>query len=134
MTFTSVDETDPNRLNALVSMANDAGIIVLDAVHGDMTNLYVRMKSTYKESVVIGCTSYQSGNFSNEQSAKIQGTLRLSVDSWTWDEYIAAFHLGLIPNISTMDSLSEHYYYAGGCMRLLTLLTTFSTLYFPSAK
>jgi hypothetical protein len=75
---------------------------------------------------VVSCTSRGAKLFRTELAAFMGWPSRISIDSWTFEEYKAAFKAGL-PVFKTkyksLDGLEEAYFYSGGSVRFMCLDT-----------
>lgn len=90
-------------------------IVVLDGIRVGIEGLYMDVLKTSSEVKLIGCSSYRSANFSNEELSNLQLHYIL-VWSWTDLDYESAFALNVFGNITT-DLLEEAVFYGGGSIR-----------------
>ena len=90
-------------------------IVVLDGIRVGIEGLYMDVLKKRPGIKLIGCSSYRSADFSNEQLSHLQLHYIL-VWSWTDLDYESAFALKVFGNITT-DLLEEAVFYGGGSIR-----------------
>ena len=115
---------EPNSLlnfieNLIMNKAVD--LIVLDGAIPWLIQQVYFLIDEHKAVVLITCTSYQClAGMNTELLVKVADRNDFEMDSWTLEEYTSAIAKEAL-TIDPNTSLSEIFYYAGGCIRLLQL-------------
>eukprot|EP01006_Ploeotia_vitrea_P036621 TRINITY_DN66042_c11_g1_i4.p1 TRINITY_DN66042_c11_g1~~TRINITY_DN66042_c11_g1_i4.p1 ORF type:complete len:669 (+),score=-51.18 TRINITY_DN66042_c11_g1_i4:110-2116(+) len=112
--------------NVIANAVNADSIVVVDGFTKDFASVF-RGVLAIKDIYVIGCTSFSAishfntGNITDALKTKGSKFCNFTMDSWTYEEYCAAYNLGgILPdNITDEVVLRERYFYAGGCIRFL---------------
>jgi hypothetical protein len=95
---------------------NMINIVVLDGIRGGIKGLYMGIFENHPDVKLIGCSSYRSANFSNEELSHLQ---LHTIPGWSWtdSDYQSAFALDLFENNITTELLVEAVFYGGGSIR-----------------
>jgi hypothetical protein len=88
-------------------------IIVLDGVKEFMKELYLNSFRDYTDSLLVGCTSYQSCSYNSEDG--LFNYKKCVVNSWTLDEYYQGWRARVIPADNEEDILLRYFYAGGSC-------------------
>ena len=68
--------------------------------------------------MLVAFSSHKSLTFGSQASAaltKFGGNY--IVCSWTWEDYLKAYDVGVFPHFATKEAMAQHYHYAGGSIR-----------------
>jgi hypothetical protein len=102
-------------------------IIVCDGYTKESNMLMFLCNYLYFRCAVVYCSSYKAA--ADLKSRTYEGLIRnnsncdiISMDSWSFDDYSAAFDMGIFQNIiESKQHLQARYYYGGGSIRLMLL-------------
>ena len=110
-------------LKELVRSVSDIEFIVLDGVANDGLHSNLFATAGKRNDVkVVSCTSRGAKSFRTELAAKMGWPKKVTVDSWTFEEYEAAFNAGLPAlqmRYKSLNDLEEAYFYSGGSIRFM---------------
>ena len=119
-------------LRTILLDIGDIDCIVLDGVHEEMREFFAKLVF-HESKVIIACISDQTPRYNTEDRGMIGPYGEFVMNSWTIEEYLAAFQADstvFAPNIASESDIEKAYYYSGGSMRLMrdTIPSSIKTL------
>ena len=120
--FTLNAEDTKSLYAAMLQYSSD--VVILDGFRGDGCKVLLGKGMICAKNVLIWCSSFAFASTLKQDEVERIGQfwrrLECILDTWCYDELVAAFHKNIFgDNIRTLDELKEKYYYIGdGGIRL----------------